>query len=644
MQFKINTILTSILTSLIISTLVFSVIFGLNNYRLLENLELIVYDWYILLKPRTEEMNPRICIITITEDDIRRLGFWPLTDKELSDIIEIINQSKPIAIGVDIFRDLAIPPGTEKLDSVFRDNHNIVGVIKFGEGGVSPHPALKNTGRIGFNDVIVDRGGAVRRGLLFLDDGKKTFFSFSLKLALLYLKKQDIGMQPDPLRPEYIKLGPTTIYPFEKNNGCYINADSRGYQFLLDFQERSSAFETFSLSSLYGAEVSPDKIKGRIVLIGVTAESVKDTFYIPLDRDSLNSQMVDGIVLHAHIISQILRFGLGESEPVGSLTQIQEYTWIWIWGLVGTIIGLCIRSPWFFSALTVALILGLNLTAYLSLLNNTWIPLVSPALAFVISSTLVTAYVSNREKKQRTTLMNLFSKHVSHQVAEAIWRQRNDFIKNGRPPSKKLTVTVMFSDLKGFASVAEGLDSQKLIDWLNTYMESMVQEIINHNGVVDDYAGDGIKANFGFPFPRNNEAEVSRDAINAVQCALAMEKEVMRLNTELKKQNLPEVGVRIGIYTGMAVAGALGGANRLKYTTVGDTVNIAARLESYDKEFAKEKLCRILISDTTLHYLNGQFKVEKIGEVYLKGKRKKVAIYHVLGYENEKNQCNKIKR
>ena len=100
---------------------------------------------------------------------------------------------------------------------------------------------------------------------------------------------------------------------------------------------------------------------------------------------------------------------------------------------------------------------------------------------------------------------------------------------------------------------------------------------------------------------------------------------------------MPEVGIRIGIYTGSAVAGAVGGVNRLKYTTVGDTVNIAARLESYDKEFVKEKLCRILISDTTLCYLNGQFKIEKIAEAVLKGKRKKVAIYHVVGYVNETN-------
>ena len=269
-------------------------------------------------------------------------------------------------------------------------------------------------------------------------------------------------------------------------------------------------------------------------------------------------------------------------------------------------------------------------------------PFVSPALCFIISATLVTAYVSNREKMQRTMLMNLFSKHVSHQVAEAIWHQRNEFINNGRPRSQELPVTVMFTDLKGFTSVAEGMDTQALIDWLNTYMESMVEEIINHDGVVDDYAGDGIKANFGFPIPRHNEAEVSRDAVNAVKCALAIEKEVFRLNTECQKQNMPEVGIRIGIYTGSAVAGAIGSTNRLKYTTVGDTVNIAARLESYDKELAKEKLCRILISDTTLQYLNGQFEVEKIGDVNLKGKRKEVAIYHVLGYVNESHENIKI--
>ncbi|UCE51146.1 MAG: adenylate/guanylate cyclase domain-containing protein [Desulfobacterales bacterium] len=634
---RYKTILPPLLTAIFISCIVFAVVIGLRNLGKFESLELIAYDRFIRLKPKNSNVNPYLCIITITEDDIRQLNAWPISDEKLAEAIEILRQHKPRAIGVDIFRDVAVPPGKDLLDSILTGNQNIIGVMKFGTGGVPPPAALKNTDRFGFNDIIVDPGGTVRRGLIFLDDGKTSFFSFGLRLALYYLQNEGIFPQPDPLHPEYLKLGQTTIKPFEKNDGCYTRADSRGYQFLLDFQDNSSLFEIFSLSGLYAGDIASDKIKDKIVLIGVVAQSVKDIFYTPLSRGARPYQHVAGVVLHAHIISQLIRFGLGESRPIKSLSQFQEFWWIWLWSAIGAAIGLGIRSPWYFSAATLAVIFGLFLFAYFLLSNGMWIPVVSPASTFLFSSTLVTAYISNREKKQRTTLMNLFSKHVSHQIAETIWQQRDQFIDNGRPQSQELTVTVLFSDLKGFTSVAEEMDSRSLIEWLNTYMEAMVQVIIDYGGVVDDYAGDGIKANFGFPIPRQTEAEISQDAINAVSCTLAMEKEVMRLNNVWRKQHLPEVRIRVGIYTGSAVAGALGGAKRLKYTTVGDTVNIAARLESYNKDFAKERLCRTLISETTLRYLGDQFKVEKIGEEYLKGKKQKVSIYQVVGFTSNKN-------
>ena len=118
--------------------------------------------------------------------------------------------------------------------------------------------------------------------------------------------------------------------------------------------------------------------------------------------------------------------------------------------------------------------------------------------------------------------------------------------------------------------------------------------------VIDNYIGDSIKADFGVPLPRT--------AVAAVDCALAMEKELKRPNTIWQRQNFPTVEMRIGIFTGPVVAGSLGSAQRLQYTTVGDTVKIASRLESFDKDLVDPDLadspCRILIGETTLRYLN----------------------------------------
>jgi adenylate cyclase len=154
---------------------------------------------------------------------------------------------------------------------------------------------------------------------------------------------------------------------------------------------------------------------------------------------------------------------------------------------------------------------------------------------------------------------------------------------------------------------------------------------MEHGGVVDSYAGDGIKADFGVPLPRKTEEEVRRDAVNAVACAMSMQKEMQRLNKLWSEKGHPEMGIRIGLFTGPVVGGLLGSSQRLKYTTIGDSVNIASRLESFDKDVASDSLCRILIGDSTLQCLDNRYTTEVIGEVNLKGKNEKIIVHRVLG-------------
>ena len=254
-----------------------------------------------------------------------------------------------------------------------------------------------------------------------------------------------------------------------------------------------------------------------------------------------------------------------------------------------------------------------------------------------ISTMTATAIEQAREKEQRGVLMQLFSKHVSPQVAESLWHQRDQFLDGGRPRSQKLAATVMFTDLQGFTGVSEKLDPQALLDWLNTYMEAIARTVMEHGGVVDDYFGDGVKVNFGVPVPRTTEAEISQDAVNAVNCALALEEEMRRLNARMNEKNLPTLRMRVGIFTGPVVAGSLGSADRLKYTTLGDTVNTASRLESFDKELELPHLatspCRILLGESTLPHLGSRFITQRVGEMALKGKESKITAYCVLGRE-----------
>ena len=624
--------------ALLVGITVFSVILGLRNTGSFAEAEFAAYDWAVRLRSSNSKPSDRVVLVTVTESDIQNQGRWPLPDAIIARVLKLIGQYEPRAIGLDIYRDIPTPPGREQLNEVLRGDSRIITVMKFGGGtqaGVPPPPVLANTDRYSFNDVIVDPGGIVRRGLLFLDDGNTVFYSFALRLALEYLVAEGVVPQPDPVNPEFIRIGEATIPPFEADDGSYVDADAAGYQFLLDYREKPHSFRSYSITSLLSGEVQPGDLKDKIVVIGVTAESVKDLFYTPHSRALRQGQEIPGIELHAGIISQLLRFGLDGDAPLKVISDNTEAFLIFLLSIFGSLVGLRIRSSWRFTLIAVGSLAILTSTSYILFLSALWAPLVAPAIAWITSVALVTAYMANREKQQRSVLMNLFSRHISADLAENIWRKRDQFFKGGKPLSQELTATVMFTDLQGFTAISERLPPQELMDWLNEYMEAMTPLVVNHEGVILRFIGDAIMAAFGVPIARGTDAEIRRDAQNAVRSALDMQRVLIELNSRLQAQHLPMIGMRIGIFSGRMAAGSMGNAQRLEYNVHGDTVNTAARLESFDKTaFTPDynnNPCRILIGEGTRNYLDDKFELQDVGELGLKGKQQKVAIYRVTG-------------
>lgn len=595
----------------------------------LEALELAVYDAFVRLQPAPASPGPPVTIVSMSDEEIVESGQWGLTDRKLARALRAILSAEPRAIGVDLFRDLPVAPGSEELEAVFKEDPRIVMVSKFGPDPVPPPPALAGTERVGFNDVVVDPGGVVRRGLLFLDDGTTFSVSLALRLALLYLRPLGISPAPAPDNPGCIKLGAAVMPPLESGDGPYESADARGYQFLLDFSDPEDRIPVVSLAAVLRGTPDPGALRDRVVLVGTMAQTVKDFFYTPRSRGVRSRQEVFGVVLHAQIASQLIRLALGRSVPLGLPSQVQEIAWIVFWGLLGGAAGLWARTPLRFAANGLAGTLGLSVAAFGAFVFRWWVPLVPPVLAWLLSAGLVTAYVSKQERRERLQLLQLFSKHVSPEVAALIWNEREQIFSGGRPRSRELVATVLFSDLRGFTNVSETLPPAKLVEWLNEYMESMTQLVMKHGGVVDDYAGDGIKANFGVPIPRSDVAAIRQDAANAVSCAAAMEPEMERLNRRWQDRSLPPAAIRVGICTGPVVAGAVGSRERLKYTTIGDTVNVAARLEALDRSVAAAALCRILMSESTAELLEG-YPMERLGEFPLKGRNQRVAVFQVL--------------
>ncbi len=421
--------------SLGLSLIVFVVIVGLHHLGALIDLELTAYDF--LLRSRQSDALPdsRVVLLTITDDDIEAQGQWPFPDELIAQALERLIEYQPRAIGLDLYRDLPIAPGSASFDKVLSDNPSVIVITKVGmadESSIGPPKVLAGTEQVASNDVVLDSGGVVRRGLLFLDDGQQIFYSFALRLALLYLQDEGITPAPDAANPSYIRLGPKTIAPFEANDGGYVNADARGYQFLLDFRGAPQPFPSVSFRALLVGDVPPETIQGKVVIIGVTvSEGVKDFFFSPFSHGQYRDQRMAGITLHAHSVSQLLRTALGEESMIRTVDDLQETLWFLAWSVLGGLVGLWSHSLWRFAMAVSGGLILLGLLVYAAMQQGWWLPVIPAAFAWLPAAALVTAYLQNQEKQQRTLLMHLFSRHVSPEVAETIWNEREQFLEAG---------------------------------------------------------------------------------------------------------------------------------------------------------------------------------------------------------------------
>lgn len=602
--------------------------------------ELQLLDTWYELRPLQGKDN-RTVIVGVDEEDIRTLGQWPASDATMAELLTKIIAQKPRAIGLDIYRDLKVEPGHEELVKVFKNTPNLIGIKTVGEAArgfqVNPPPVLAELGQVAANDLVLDPDSKVRRGLLFLEtpDGE-VVESLALRLALMYLEAEKVMPQNSEEHPEYLQLGKTTFFRLGENFGGYVRTYAGGYQIPINFQGPSCTnvqrcpFVMVSLRDVLSGQIPGDLMRDRVVLIGAVAPSLPDVFLTPYDGGFFGApERTPGVEIHAHLTSQIITAALEGHSLMQVWDDRWEWLWIFAWSTVGVALG------WFCpsaqqTALGTLLAVGVcGGSAYGVFLQGWWIPAVPSLVALVASSVTVTGYQVQRERRERETLMNLFGRHVTPKIAAAIWRDREQLLEAGQVTPLEVTATVLFSDLQGFSTIAETLEPKILISWLNEYFKAMAQVVLDHDGVIDKYIGDAVMAVFGVPIPATTEAEIARDAISAVNCAISMASKLRNLNRDWETRGLPTVAMRIGIATGKLVAGTLGSDQRSDYTIIGDTVNIASRLESYDKTF-DAGICRILISETTYQYIPNQFTSDCIGTFLLKGRQKPTKIYQIF--------------
>lgn len=605
--------------------------------------ELDAYDAYLRLRAARAPRAAPVALVWVREEEYREYGH-PLPDWVLAEALAKLVGAGATAVGLDIYRDVPVQGGFDALRDVIENNPQVVVVEKFGGAGEPAVPApafLEDRSQVGFTDLVVDPDGPVRRGLLYLwDENGETRSSLALQLALRHAAVHGAGISGDPDRPYWMRLGRTTIPPVTSELGGYVGADDAGYQFMLDYAADVDGAPSLSLAQLLGGSFDPETLRGRVVLIGTASPSVKDDFITPLSSAAGGDERIYGAALHAYAIEQLLHYALEGGHPVLSFSERSEALWTLLWCLLGSLVAIRVRSP---ASLAVVVTLGVAAilaSGYAAIQWGWWIPVVPPVLGGLGSLGLVVAYVTQQERSEKSQIMNLFGRFVSRRVATEIWSERGVFMQGGRPVPQRITVTVLMSDLKGYTAASEKMEPGALMEWIGEYMDRMAQLVDEHGGVINDFVGDGLMANFGVPVARTTEEGIDEDARNAVLCALAMAEELALMNRTWAEQGKPTGRLRVGIFTGPAVVGAVGSVERLKYTTVGDTVNTASRLESFEKEsFDAETgtFHRILVGAPTFRRVGQAFEAEFLGEHHLRGKQDGVGIYRVWGRASDRS-------
>jgi len=628
--------LTGLRSVIVTSAIVLGLLYGVKQIGGLQQLELLLFDQMMRSRPE-KGLDSRLLVVNITESDIKEYK-WPLTDRIVAQLLSELNSHQPSAIALDIARNIPQEPGHAELVTQLRQP-NLIAAMSNGNNQderVDPPPNLPEE-QIGHVDLPADPDGFLRRTLLFTDRP-----SLAIQLLLTYLQAgcpnyqpRRVGLVCQNLESSFnsqrqYELGNLVFPPMKSDSGAYQTINSGGYQLLINYRGLSQSLRRVSLSQVLQKQVNPDWIKGKIVLIGASAPSLKDIFLTPYSAAAEGTVMMAGVEVQAQITSQLLSVVLDGDRQFWFWTEWQELLWILTWAIAGMGLAWFIRKPLLLIMNEILLLLLLIGFSVFLFWQQGWIPVVAPALAFVLTSVTTLINRQYQFQQQQQMMMRLLGQQTSPEIANALWQGRDRLLQSGRLPWQKVIATVLFSDIKNFSAMVEDESPERVMFWLNEYLTAMADMVQLHQGVVNKFIGDSVMAVFGVPISRQNDSEVATDARQAVACALAMREILMDLNQRFEKQGLPKIQMRVGIFTGEVMVGSLGGKSRLEYGVIGDSVNIAARLESCEKDRQSDD-CRILIAQETLEYLQDRYQVESWGDLLLKGKLRSVKVYRVIG-------------
>jgi len=391
-------------------------------------------------------------------------------------------------------------------------------------------------------------------------------------------------------------------------------------QFLLKFRGPSRSHRRFSAANVIKSEaqlrhglapVYPLKdFAGKWVLVGLTAPGLMDLKVSPV------AAVYPGVEVHATLLDNLLQGDFLRPAPTGALG---------VWAAIlaaGAVLAVLFFHQLGFTLAALIVLAGIHLgVSVLAFRLSWWADPVLPGAALALSFALAAAYSYATEGRQRRFIRGMFAQYMSETVINHL-QQHPEKLKLG---GERRRVTLFFSDLAGFTTLSERLAPETVVGLLNDYLSRMTEIILEEEGTVDKFEGDAIMAFWGAPLDQEDQA------VRACRAALAQAAALGELNREFARQGLPELQMRIGLHTGEAIVGNLGSQKRFDYTVIGDTVNLASRLEGMNKFYG----AGVMASETVAGACSKEIEFRELDLVAVKGREAPVRVFEALALKGK---------
>ncbi len=587
----------------------------------------------------------QVIIVSISDEDSKAMPeSFPFPRSYYAHLIENLNRAGARAIAFDItFQEQR--EGDDALRAVLKKYDNVILAVKVSEGQTTSQAYVRSIERtydnafydvdkrVGVVSIIKDRDDIARRyfPMMTIGDYLTPTFAFSALNSYFRLPPETVSEVTDDWILLKGKEGNYRVIPRYERGSMLLNYYGPNqtipyisFSQAIDDQEFKTQDEIDIEEDLNLFDESTARLfRNKIVLVGSVMPEERDIHSVPL-LNADGSSTMNGVEIHATAIQNILDQNyITVADAPTEITVILVLSLLAFLGLM-RIKQIKIKYSFLTEIAAVIIVLLLifgifEVSVFLFAGSNTLINIVNPSVALVFCYFGTAVYQYLTERQQKAMIKGVFSHYISAAVV-------NDLVNN--PEKAKLggdrrELTVFFSDIAGFTNISEQFltHPEGLVELLNEYLDEMTGIILKYEGTLDKYEGDAIMAFWGAPIPQKDHA------LRTCLASLEMQRRLVALRPKWKKEGKPAMEVRCGVNTGVMIVGNMGGKDRFDYTVIGDSVNLASRLEGANKQYNS----KIMISDMTYQHVQGKVVVRELDLIQVKGKNEPVKVWELLG-------------